>query len=456
MAIENLKQEQLRHKARRLSIKEGLFASAKTSLADNYVSPFAIAINSSNSVVSLISAVTGLLGPASQLFGSKIISRISRKKILIKSFLAESLLLLPLAIIAFLYYKNILTELLPLMLVVFFAFYIIAANIPFPAWFSWIGDIVDEKFRGRWFSKRTLLVGFVSVVVAISASFLLDYFKKQNLTTVGFGIIFLLAFVLRICSIRDIKKSYEPKIKIEKEDYFSFWDFILKSPKNNFGKFTIFRAAIAFASSISAPLLAVYLLRNLEFSYINYIIIIFAGIIYSLLILELWGKISDICGNYKILIITSITIPLIPIFWILHPSFWYLLIIPPLISGVSWAGFNLAARNFVYDNVSKQKRGLAVSYYNLLVGIGVFLGAGLGAILIKILETTTSRAIIIIFLIGAFVRMIAVYWLLPKAKEIKKIKNTTSLKKIVFKDLKPTLHEEFNQIISIPKYLKEN
>ena len=453
--MQKFKEEQLKHKARRLSIKEGMLASAKSSLADHYVSPFAIAIGSGNPIISLIHGITGLLGPLSQLFGSKLVGKTSRKKILMKSFFAESLLILPLVIIAILYQKNILTSTLPLILLLFFALYTISAGIPFPAWFSWVGDLVDDKFRGRWFSKRTLLVGFVSIVIAISASIFLDYFKKQNLTMLGFGIIFLLASFVRMTTIHDIKKSYEPKLKIEKEDYFSFWDFLFKAPKSNFGKFAIFRTVLAFACSISSPLLAVYLLRNLQFSYVNYIIITFASTIYSLLVLELWGKISDTYGNYKVLLITTILIPLVPIFWILHPSFWYLLLVPPLISGISWAGFNLSARNFVYDNVSKQKRGLAISYYNLIVGIGVFLGAGLGALLIKILETTTAHAIIIIFFIGAFARMIAVSFLLPKIKEIKKVKKPQSFKRIFLRELKPTIYEEFHQIASIGDYLKE-
>ena len=178
-----------------MSIKEGMFASAKSSLADHYIQPFAIAIESSNSVVALIRSITGLLGPVSQLFGSKLIEKTSRKKILMRSFLAESLLILPLIIIGLLYYKEILTSTLPLILLLFFALYTIAMNLPFPAWFSWIGDLVDDKFRGRWFSKRTLLIGFVSIVMAISAAFLLDYFKGKELTMIGFGIIFFLAFL---------------------------------------------------------------------------------------------------------------------------------------------------------------------------------------------------------------------------------------------------------------------
>ena len=186
-------------------------------------------------------------------------------------------------------------------------------------------------------------------------------------------------------------------------------------------------------------------------------IIIFSGTIFSLTVLELWGKIADKYGNYRVLILTSIAIPTIPVLWILHPSPIYLILIPSLVGGISWAGFNLASGNFIYDNVSVQKRGLAVSYHNMLNGIGIALGAGLGALLIKILTIDFIEPIILIFIIGAIARMIAVFLWLPTLKEVRKtekLNGTHGLKNLIFKEAKPTLIEEAREIMSIKKYFE--
>ncbi len=450
------KVKELKHQARRFSIKEGIFDSAGISFGTNYISPFAIAINTSNSLVALLSSIAGLLGPLSQMFSSRLIEKHSRKKIILKSVFFEALMWLPLIIIAILFYKGILVNALPLLLFLSFSIYIIVRNITSPAWFSWMGDIVDGKYRGRWFSKRNLLLGFVSVILSISASFFLDYFKKNNLIMFGFIILFLLAFISRMLSWKTFKKQYEPKLKLKKGYYFSFWDFIINTPKNNFGKFTIFRALLSFACAISSPLIVIYLLRNLGFSYPKYMIIILSGVVFSLIVLELWGKFADRYGNYRVLCITNILIPIIPILWILSPSPIYLILIPSLISGVSWAGFNLSAKNFVYDNVSPQRRGLALSYYNMLNGIGIFLGAGLGAFLIKFLKTGFIEPLFLIFFIGSIARMIVVFFWLPTLKEIRKtgkFDGSKAFKNIIFKESKPTLIEEAHEIIHIKKYL---
>jgi len=454
--IDKKQEKKLKRKARKYSITEGIFASAKNSFGGSYVSPFAIAVNSSSSIVAMISAISGLAGPLSQMFGSRLPEKYTRKKILLKTILIESLMWLPFIAIAILFYKGILLESLPFLILFSFVIYTIAGNLGHPSWFSWMGDIIEEKHRGRYFSKRNLLSGFVSVVLVISAAFFLDYFKKNNWTMFGFMILFSLALLSRLISLKIIHKQYEPKIKLKKGYYFSFWDFLINSNKNNFGKFSLFKLFFTFTTAISSPLLVVYLLRNLNFSYTLYMIKIFSGTTLSLIVLELWGKFADKYGNYKTLCIATSITPFIPILWILNSNVFYLIFIPSALSGIAWAGIHLSGTNFIYDNVSYQKRGLAVSYYNLFWGIGIFLGASLGAFLIKIIHTSFIQPIILIFIIGALARTASIIWWLPKIKEIKKTeKFTTSkaFKDIIMKGGAPTIHEEVNEIIHIKKYL---
>jgi len=444
-------------KARDLSIKEGIFAATRTSFGDYYISPFAIAINASNSMVALLTSILGLLGPLSQTFGSRLIEKFSRKKILRRAILFESLTWIPMILIAILFYKGIIVNLLPLLLLITFAIYTTLLNIAHPAWFSWMGDLVEEKHRGRWFSKRNLIIGFVSIILAIIASFFLDYFKKIDLTMIGFIILFSLALIARLVSRQIYKRQYEPKIKLKKGYYFSFWDFIMNLPKNNFGKFTIFRALLSFSSAICAPLIAIYLLRIIGFSYTNYIIITLGGTFASLFLLEFWGKFADRYGNYKTVIFASIFIPITPILWILYPNMLYLLLVPSIISGTGWAGIYLSTGNFIYDNISQEKRGLVVSYFNMVWGIGVFLGAGVGAILIKFLNTSFMTPIVAIFLISAIARAITAIWWLPKIKEVKKTRKFNSkkaFKNLLFKEAGPTISHELHDITLIKKYLE--
>jgi MFS family permease len=456
MVKERISLKEKKHRARRISIKEGMFASAKTSFGYNYLAPFAIAINASNSLVAMLGSISGLLGPLGQIFGSRFIGKYPRKKIVLKSVLLEILIWIPIILLAFLFYKGIWVDSLPFLFLFFFSIYILLMNFSAPSWFSWMGDIVDEKFRGRWFAKRTLIIGFVSVIITITASVFLDYFRIKGWTMFGFMVLFSLAALSRLESWRDFRKQYEPKLKLKKGSYFSFWDFLIDAPKNNFGRFSIYVGFLFFTIYMSLPLLVVYLLRNLEFSYTLYMVIIFAGTILAGLTIAWWGSFADKYGNYKILAITSIMIPTIPILWVLHPSPIYLILVPSIISGLSWTGFNLAARNLIYDNVSAPKRGLAVSYFRMLQGVGIFLGAGLGAILIKVITTTFIEPIKIIFIASGILGMLVVFFGLLKIREVRKTEKLggRDLKNLIFKEGKSSLSEEVHEIMSIKDYLE--
>jgi len=412
--------KKLREKSGDYSIKDGIFSTIKDSIAGNFIAPFAIALNSSNAMIAMLSSIPGLLGPISQWQSSDLIENHTRKKIVLTAVLFEILSWIPMILIAILFYFNILTNLLPLMVLIFFSTYVICANAASPAWFSWIGDLVDEESRGKWFAKRTFILGSVSLICAVLSAILLDFLKNNNLLIFGFIILFTIAMISRIFSRYFLSKQYEPKIIIEKENYFSFFQFISKAPFNNFGRFTIYRALLNCVTAIAGPFFTIYMLRDLQFSYITYIIVISAATLFSLIVIKAWGRFSDKYGNYEIFRITLIIIALCPITWIFSKSPIYLIFVPQLLSGIGWGGFNFACSNYVFDCVTPQKRCLAFSYYELLNGIGVFTGAAIGAILIENIKTSFLSPILIIFIISGVLRLIVGIIMLPKIKEVKK------------------------------------
>ncbi len=449
--------EELKHRTRRLSIKEGIFWTFRQAFGDHYIAPFAIAIGSSNPMVALISTMWNM-SFLTQIFGIKILRRFSRKKIITTSVFINSIGFLLMALIGFLYLKNIWIEYLPLLILGDLFIVLSSMGIGHPAWFSWMGDVVDSKYRGRWWAKRSTILTFMSITLTIIASFILEYFKKVSLEMVGFIIFFSIAFLARLYCVSILKKHYEPKFKKTKEKKFKILKFAKEISKTNFGKFILFRGILAMSMMITSPLVAIYLLRYLGFNYPTYIIIALSGMIFSIFTLNIWGKLADKYGNYRIILLSTILIPMIPILWILSSSKIYLFLVPGIIGGIGWYGFLLASRNFVYDNNKKVNRAKAIAIMNFALGLGATMGGLLSAALIKYLHTTWIEPIILIFFIGAILRMIAVFFFVPRLREIKhkqKFKGFKELEHLVVKDLGPALIEEAHEIESIKNYIKE-
>ena len=452
---EKINSEELKHKTRRLSIKEGVFWTFRQAFGDHYVAPFAIAIGSSNPMVALINSMWNV-SSISQIFGIPLEKKIRRKRIVSTSVFINSIGFLLMALIGFFYIKNIIPEWLPVLVLVDLFIILSAIGIAHPAWFSWMGEVVDPKYLGRWWAKRTTILTFTSIILTIITSFLLETFKKHNLESIGFIIFFMIAFLARLYCVRILNKHYEPERKKQKQAKLNF--SLKELPKTNFGKFIIFRGLFALSIGITSPLIAIYLLRNLGLNYPAYILISLAGMIFSIFSLNLFGRLADKFGNYRIIAITTIFIPLTPLLWVLSSSKIYLFFVPGIIGGISWYGFLLASQNFVYDNNQKEKRAQAVAIMNLFIGTGAILGGLISAGLLKFLKTAWIEPIILIFLIGTVTSMIAVGFFIPKLREIKhkqKFKGFKEFEHIVIKELKPTLIEDAHEIQSIKNYIKE-
>jgi MFS family permease len=240
------------------------------------------------------------------------------------------------------------------------------------------------------------------------------------------------AFVFRAISSFMLSKKYEPSLKLEKEYYFSFRQFLKKMPGNNFGKFVIFVALIQLTTAIASPFFAVYMLKNLGFSYLQYTAITISSMLFSLLFMPFWGKFADNYGNLKVVKICTIFIIMIPLLWVLSPliaGFGKIALVSYLfaiegLSGMVWAGFNLSSSNFIFDAVTRQRMALCVTYSNILQGIGIFVGATLGGFMASSSVPILGFApLIFVFIISGAARIIVASILMPKLKEVRVVKN---------------------------------
>jgi len=418
----------------KLSIKEGSLSSISSGLGLSYFAPFALAMNATASQIGILHALVNLLPSLAQLKSAALIKKFSRKTIVTKGVLGKVLIWLPILLTGFLFYIGVPHMVWALILLtgIFYTF----AAIVHPAWFSWMGSLVPEKERGKYFSKRNRVAGFFGILTMIGGALILDWSKKiggqynnvLGFTLLGFGLLFVIAAIAQLFSWSLLRKQYEPKIHIRKKDYFSFWDFLKTSRTSSFGRFVLFRGAFSFVIGIAGPFWAVYMLRDLGFSYIWFMAITVAGTAFQLMFLPLLGKASDRFGNIKIMSICSWIIIIVPMLWLVPEMLsndlnikLYLLFVPAIVSGFAWAGYNLAVNNYVYDAVGSRKRSFGLSYMNLVVGIAIFAGASLGSFLAWI-DVSFMNPLLFIFAVSGFGRLMVAAFGLKHLNEVRHVK----------------------------------
>jgi MFS family permease len=260
---------------------------------------------------------------------------------------------------------------------------------------------------------------------------LLDYFKGISLLFAGFAVLFLVSMLARMVSTRLLTKHYEPHLAHKQGYYFGFVEFVKKMPQNNFGRFALFVALMSFATGISSPFFAVYMLNELKFSYFEYTLILMAPLFMNLLFVAWWGKFADKYGNLLVMKICGLVICFGSLLWIVSPflfavNAWllvaYLMIIEG-ISGFAWVGFNLSSGNFVYDAVSRERMALCVAYSSILSSIGFLVGVTIGGIIISLnLSVIWLGPILLVFLLSFVMRIIVYLLLAPKIKEVREVR----------------------------------
>jgi MFS family permease len=182
------------------------------------------------------------------------------------------------------------------------------------------------------------------------------------------------------------------------------------------------------------------MLRDLQLSYFEFTVLTGTSVFVQFLMLTTWGRIADVYGNRVILIVTSVSLPIVPSLWLLSDDFWALLLFQGL-SGLSWSGFTLSSGNLLYELVPQSRRTAYVAFHNVGTAAGVFAGAMLGAALVAVLpprgvlfgESGTLSNLLYIFIISGVARALLVVLLAGRLRELRKPRRTLSAHALVMR-----------------------
>jgi len=417
-------------RALRHSVRDGVAYSVMAGAGETYFSAFAIFFKATTTQIGLLASLPPLISSLAQLF-SAWLSRKSptRKQIIVTGASLQALIWLPLMLLPMLYREAAVAIIIGCIVL-----YHASGSLVIPQWSSLMGELVPERRRGRYFALRTRFTSVAAFVALISAGVVLYLFEKYDLAMYGFLSVFSVAMLARCVSVYHLTFMYEPQPNVpalELPFNEHWWHRIRRA---QFLPFSVYFACMQLAVAIGSPFFAVYMLRDLHFSYVEFMSISAASVLTQFLTLNGWGRLGDVFGNRLILFVTGFIIPLIPVMWLFSANLYYLLGVQSL-SGLLWAGFSLASGNYLYDLIPSQRRVTFLSFHNILTNIGVFLGALLGGYLGASLPQSMviagqtfqwHSALLGVFLISACVRLLVALLFLHRLQEVRDVRPMTA------------------------------
>jgi len=421
----------------RHSLKDAGAFAVMAGFGETYVSAFALFLRASTAQIGWLASVPPLLASIAQLLSAWLGRNPGRrKKIVIAGSALQAIAWIPLLVLPLVFTDWALP------LLIFCALICQAgAHLAAPQWSSLMGDLVPARRRGRFFGVRTRLMTALTFLSLLSAGIILDLFSKRDATVIGFVLLFGTASLARFVSVYHLSRMSDPPITHPADADFRFTRaWLQRMLTSNAVRFSAFFALVQFAVAVSSPFFTVFMLRDLHFTYLQFTINTAMAILVQFLTMAQWGRIGDIFGNRRILAAAGVVICTLPSLWLVSANFWYLLLIQA-VSGFAWAGFSLAASNFVYDLIGPQHRATYLSVHNVLAGIGIFCGASLGGYLgtiipveVELFGTTYSwlSPLCGLFVVSSMLRALVMLILLPKLQEVRPVR-PISYRQLIFR-----------------------
>ncbi|MFH1452395.1 MAG: MFS transporter [Armatimonadota bacterium] len=428
-------EDQLFHKSELNRIKssitksyyEAACSSTTVGVGETLLGAFAVALNFSAAQLGVLLSLPNLIGSLFQTIIPEVIEKLKQRKIIFVVFSALASAAWILILLTPFIFKT--DPFVPL--IIFVSFYYINNNFIISSYTSTISSWIPEKLRGNVLGRRQRILTFALLISTLTGAFLLKYFK-QDYIFYGFALVFFIAATAKFISYLILKTVYEPKMYERKFQSFSFPDFVKKMLFNNFGRFTLYIFFVYFAIYLSAPYFVLYMIRDLGFTYFQYIFLIAIAATTNFLTTRAWGRFADKHGNMQVLKITGLLISLTSFVWLFSPNFYYL-IFAQVFSGLIWSGFNLSSINFIYDSTTPERRARCVSYYNIFWNLGIFTGAVTGSFLLKFFPNFIwfGSALPVLFFISSILRFLVTFIFAYILKEIRRVRPADKVQVII-------------------------
>jgi len=411
----------------RALVREGVFDAVKIGGAETYLGAFGVFLGGTPLQVGTLATLPPLVGALANSLGVRIVEQFhSRREALTRVMRLQALLLIPMAAVPVILGHGwyAVTSLVALAIL-----YQVTIGVISPIWSSLVGDLIPPQARGQFFGHRNRWMAIITFSALLSAGGIIQTFATFGATAYGFLCVFLVAAASRMISAGALKDIEDPSLHVPEDSKFTFWQFIVRARHSNFVRFVFFVSCMNFAVALSGPYYAMYMLRDLSLSYLEYTCILAAAIVAQFVVMRSWGALSDEHGNRKVMKVCGWLAAWNPVLWTISGKVWFLVFVQ-FYSGFCWAGFNLAAANFVFDAVTPAKRARCIAYQAIINGTLVFLGSQVGGMIATKLPPALASHVgvwvppspfLAIFLLSAVVRLLVMKMLFPTFKEVRTV-----------------------------------
>lgn len=257
-------------------------------------------------------------------------------------------------------------------------------------WNSWMSEYLPDRLRIQFYSRRAKISQLFLFAGILFAGGLLqvssvDPTEKRFI----FAALFLLAAGFRALSTYQISKQHEVKKPAEEKRWYwdkNFFSYLVKGDKPLVISYVFL---LHTTVNLAAPFFNPYMLQNLQFSYLQYVVVISSTVVARILFVPLFQKLAYRYGAARTVLVGTIFLASPPALWTLTDSIPFIIFLQ-LLSGIGWGLQDLGFALLILERFKAAYRPQAFIMINTLSSCGMLIGSLVGGYLLSIGAFSTS------------------------------------------------------------------
>lgn len=278
-------------------------------------------------------------------------------------------------------------------------------------WMSWMSDLVPHAVLGRHMSWRAAIFACVQLATTAVAGWCARAHSSATAPWHLYAVAFAIAGAARHVSARCLIVQFEP---LRAEPVATRERFV---PSPALARFAKAIALLNGAALLSGPFFAVWFLRDLRFSYLEFAIAGACSLGGQLLANRLIGQLIDVKGSARVLRVGAMLVALVPVPYLFIESVcgvW----LSNFASGMAWASVNLAAFKYLVQASGGGPHRSGFVYANLWLTSVVLVMGLIGGFCAPHLPVLFHWPLQTLFFMSAIVRVVVFFVFFTRIEDL--------------------------------------
>jgi MFS transporter len=246
----------------------------------------------------------------------------------------------------------------------------VASVIGNSAWVAWMGDLVPDRLRGRFFGRRTIFLSIAGTLTSLAAAILLDRLAPIGWTGVALSVLTAVAFLAGVVSVLLMRRQNEPPVPAEPD--VSAWQALGLALRDRRARpFLGYLFAWNAAVGISASFFAYHMLTNLH---TGFLVVAAHGVgvaAVRIVSARFWGRAVDHIGAGPVVVFCSFGIAAVPLTWFfVTPDRLWPIALDAVFAAFLWSGHNIAGFDLTIGLAPRASRPFYLAAFATAGGLG--------------------------------------------------------------------------------------